>query len=247
MLIPPRAGNSLSRCSSVRSALVITATARWSSQSPEQEDFSGLPFGCWVTWDKALRPRMPQHLRPQGGSNTVTSFANGSLEHLKNGGGREALLLKLSARSVKSVPFPVPFSNSRIWLVLFIHHFPCAIKPPRNLLEALVKRPTSSLSFARCRQLEGAADPGERLQRRAPPAPSQPSSCPVPLPPPVPCHFIKVASDGTAPHMLPNKSAHRRYPASLALSFQLNLELTLKVQPEYMWFKMTLLHLSLPS
>jgi len=50
-----------------------------------------------------------------------------------------------------------------------------------------------------------------------------------------------------APHTLQNKSAHHCYPASLALSFQLNLELTLKVQPECMWFKMTLLHLSLPS
>lgn len=64
-------------------------------------------------------------------------------------------------------------------------------------------------------------------------------------------HFIKIAAhwafNSTAPHRLQNKSAHQCYPASLALSFQLNLELTLKVLPACMWFKMTLLHLSLPS
>lgn len=69
--------------------------------------------------------------------------------------------------------------------------------------------------------------------------------------PTCPAPFIRTvahrAFNSMAPHMLQNKSAHQCHPASLAFSFQLNLELTLKVQSERSCFKMTLLHLSLPS
>ena len=140
------------------------------------------------------------------------------------------LLLKLRTSSVKLLPFPVRFSNSHIWLVLFIHHFASAIKPLQNLLsEVLVKHATSSPSFTHSHaaiNLRVHQPPGRGCTDRCPCALSQtssfishsPSSCRL-----AQRHFIKIAAhrafNGTAPHTLQNNSAHQCYPASLALSF----------------------------
>lgn len=99
-----------------------------------------------------------------------TSFTSSSLEYLKNGRGRELLLLKLSTSSVKILHSPVPFLSSHIWLFLFTHHFSSAVKPLKNLLlEVLVKYTTSSpaLTHSHASIKLKAPDSGERLPKWA--------------------------------------------------------------------------------
>lgn len=165
--------------------------------------------------------------------------------------------IKLHKNSVKLFPLPVPFSNSHICLVLFIHHFASTINSPQNYFGGFGQ--TGNFiniihMIKGCHKLEKTPDPRESLHRWTSPGTTPKLLLQLTQPPPcqlAQCPFIKTAAhqafNSTAPHMPQNKPAHQCSPSSLALSFQLNLELTLKVQPDSMWFKMTLLHLSLPS
>lgn len=165
--------------------------------------------------------------------------------------------IKLHKNSVKLFPFPVPFLNSHIWMFCSFNPIASTINSPQNYFGGF-GHAGSFINIIHmikcCYQLEKKHQtPGKACTDGHHQAPPQNSSFCPPSPSPcqlAQCHFIKTAAhqafNSTAPHMPQNKPAHQCCPSSPALSFQLNLELTLKVQPECMWFKMTLLHLSLP-
>lgn len=102
-------------------------------------------------------------------------------------GGREVSLLKVHKNSVKVLPFAVPFSNSHIWLVLFIHHFASTTNPPQNSFEGFGQTGnfiTIIHVVKCCHQLEKTPDSRESFHRWTSPGTPQNSSFSSPSPSP---------------------------------------------------------------
>lgn len=94
--------------------------------------------------------------------------ASVSPEHLRNAGQKRSFITQAAQNSVKLLPVPVPFSNSHIGLVLFIHHFASTIKPSQNSFGGF-GRPCNFITIMDmvkcCHQLEKTPDSRESLHR----------------------------------------------------------------------------------